>query len=452
MKPGRFLGKLSTMRLKILVILLGLIASFTPMTQAHSVYGGTDATGSPLVLTLLTSKDSRISFCSMALLTERIVATAAHCVIEDQGVAPNLRWSISNLYVSQPGADVTKDDVETRVRVLKVITRDDFINTWKPEIRDYRTQINDIAFLFLEKPLATGYSVEIATDEEINLAISRGALVTHYGYGLQAPNVQSHSPWMTQLPLVDRSSDHLEKTKVVYSNEGPTAMCPGDSGGPWYINVGGVMKIAAVMVAASGCRGTPPYTGGTLGTRIAPYLSMMNTKWEEFLRTEKADEEARQLKIAELEKIRLQGVSNGRYIPLSGCHVPGINAELQFQDLDGNWVLDSPAIGWLPSEASCPKTHTTRAWAVTKSTEGSLLRWRLWTSSWEIFGDVFKWNRPIQIQTQPLITSETATQKSSSATTPSVKRVSITCVKGKQTKKVLNTKLQCPNGWKQKKR
>ena len=78
MKVGRILGKLSTMRLKILVILLGLIASFTPMTQAHSVYGGIDATGSPLVLTLLTSKDSRTSFCSMALLTERIVATAAH--------------------------------------------------------------------------------------------------------------------------------------------------------------------------------------------------------------------------------------------------------------------------------------------------------------------------------------------------------------------------------------
>jgi hypothetical protein len=132
--------------------------------------------------------------------------------------------------------------------------------------------------------------------------------------------------------------------------------------------------------------------------------------------------------------------------------VPGINAELQFQDLDGNWVLDSPAMGWLPSEASCPKTHTTRAWAITKSTEGSLLRWRLWTSSWEIFGDVLKWNRPIQIQTQPLITSETATQKSSAATTPSVKRVSITCVKGKLTKKVFNTKLQCPNGWKQKKK
>ena len=179
-------------------MLLGLTFTLNPSPPAQAVFGGMQADGSPLVLTLLTSKNARTSFCSMALLTERIVATAAHCVIADQGVAPNLRWNISDIYVSQPGADVTKDDVETRVRVLKVVTRDDFINTWKPEIQDYRTQINDIAFLFLEKPLVVGYSIDIATDEEINAAIARNDLVTHFGYGLQTQNTQSHSPWTTQ--------------------------------------------------------------------------------------------------------------------------------------------------------------------------------------------------------------------------------------------------------------
>jgi secreted trypsin-like serine protease len=101
------------MRLKILMILLGLTFTLNPSTPAQAVYGGTQADGSPLVLTLLTNKNARTSFCSMALITQRIVATAAHCVIADQGVAPNLRWNISDMYVSQPGADVTKDDVET---------------------------------------------------------------------------------------------------------------------------------------------------------------------------------------------------------------------------------------------------------------------------------------------------------------------------------------------------
>jgi hypothetical protein len=431
------------MRLKILIILLGLTFTLNPSPPAQAVYGGTQADGSPLVLTLLTSKNVRTSFCSMALLTERIVVTAAHCVIADQGVAPNLRWNISDIYVSQPGADITKDDVETRVRVLKVVTRDDFINTWKPEIEDRRTQINDIAFLFLEKPLVSGYSINIATDEEINAAIARNDLVTHFGYGLQSQNTQSHSPWTTRLPLVDRQDNHLDKSKVIYSREGPTAMCPGDSGGPWYINVDGVIKIAAVLVAASGCRGNPPYNGGTLGTRIAPYMSMANSKWEEFFSNETALRAAEQLKIEKLESFRKQAITDGDYIAAGGCHVPGINAELQSQNQDGTWAISSPALGWIPSDLTCPKTHNVQPWATAKVVDGANLRWRIWDPSWEVYGKSFRWKNPVVAATKPNL--EDAAPKSS-------KKMTITCTKGKLVKKVFALKPKCPSGWKLKKK
>ena len=418
---------------------MGLTIGLLPASPAHAVYGGTDATGSPLVLTLLTSKNARVSFCSMALLTERIVATAAHCVIEDQGVAPNLRWKISDMYVSQPGADVTKDDINSRVQVQKVITRDDFINTWKPEIRDYRTQINDIAFLFLEKPLVKGYKIDIATDEEIDFAITKGQQVTHYGYGLQAPNVQSHSPWKTQLRLVDGYNPHLEKSKVVYSQEGPTALCPGDSGGPWYIEVAGVTKIAAVLVAAGGCRGTLPYNGVALGTRVAPYMEMANSKWNEFISIEESAKSREQLRTAELEKIRTQAIADGTYIAPGGCHVLGINAELQSQDSNGIWSVSTPAIGWIPSDASCPKTHTHQPWAVSKVEDGTKLRWKYWGANWEVFGETFSWRNLVSARSAP-----------ASIEKPIVKaaNITITCIKGKRSKKVTAIKPKCPTGWK----
>jgi hypothetical protein len=431
------------MRLKILMILLGLTFTLNPSTPAQAVYGGTQADGSPLVLTLLTNKNARTSFCSMALITQRIVATAAHCVIADQGVAPNLRWNISDMYVSQPGADVTKDDVETRVRILKVVTRDDFTNTWKPEIGDRRTQINDIAFLFLEKPLIPGYSIEIATDEEINAAIARNDLVTHFGYGLQTTNLQSHSPWTTQLPLVDRQDNHLEKSKVVYSSEGPTALCPGDSGGPWYINVGGALKIAAVTVAASGCRGNPPYNGGTLGTRIAPYMSMANSKWDEFLSNETASRSAEQSKIDALESLRKQAITDGEYITAGRCHVLGINAELQSQKQDGTWELSSPALGWIPSDPTCPKTHNVQPWAATKVVDGANLRWRFWNESWEVYGETFRWKNLVLAATK---------SNSVDATPKPKKKKTITCTKGKLIAKVSGVKPKCPSGWKLKKK
>lgn len=427
------------MRFKIILILISLICGLAPSSPAHAIYGGVQASGSPLVLTLLTSKSARTSFCSMALLTERIVVTAAHCVIADQGVAPNLRWNLADIYVSQPGADVTKDDLSSRVHVEKIVTRDDFVNTWKPEIKDYRTQINDIAFLFLEKPLVKGYSIEIATDEEINLALAKGAMVSHYGYGLQTPSTQSHSPWMTQLQLVDRSDEHLDKSKVVYSKEGPTAMCPGDSGGPWYLDIGGVTKIAAVLVAASGCRGNLPYNGGTLGTRIAPYMEMANSKWNEFIKNEDSIKAAELSRAAELESVRSQAIANGTYVSPGGCHVSGINAELQSQDLNGNWSVISPAMGWIASDVSCPKTHTSQPWSISTVTEGTKLRWKIWDVTWQVYGEIFTWRNSLSVETKP-----TPIEK------PIIKAVKITivCAKGKLSKKVTALKPKCPTGWK----
>jgi hypothetical protein len=439
------------MRLKIQVILLSLTFMLNPVPPAQAVYEGTPANGSPLVLTLLTSKDSRTSFCSMALITERIVVTAAHCVIEDQGVAPNLRWNIENLYVSQPGADVTKDDIETRVRILQIITRDDFINTWKPEIRDYRTQINDIAFLFLEKPLIPGYFVEIATDDEINAAIARNAIVTHYGYGLQFQNSQSHSPWTTQLPLVDQQSKHLDKSKVIYSREGPSALCPGDSGGPWYLNIDGILKIAAVTVAASGCRGNPPYTGTTLGTRIAPYMSMANSKWDQFLSNEIATRAAEQSKLDALETLRKQAITDGTYITAGGCHVKGVSAELQLQNPDGTWQTTSPALGWISSEPTCPKTHGFQPWAKAEVANGTNLRWRVWSQSWEVFGGTFRWENPVVAASQRKSVEITPKPTNSTTSNAKVKKVTITCTKGKLVKKINGVKPKCPTGWKLKK-
>ena len=425
-------------------IILGLVLAIFPAAPGQAVYGGTEVKGSPLVLTLLTSKFARTSFCSMSLLTERIVVTAAHCVIQDQGVAPNLRWDISDIYVSQPGADVTKDDVETRVRVLKVVTRDDFINTWKPEVNDRRTQVNDIAFLFLEKPLVKGYTIEIATDDEINRAIASADMVTHYGYGLQTTSSQSHSPWTTQLQLVDRTDTHLEKNKVLYTREGPTAMCPGDSGGPFYINVNGVQKIAGVLVAASGCRGLPPYNGGTLGTRIAPYMSMAQIKWSEFINIE---DEARQREkdiAAEVESLREHAISKGWYTTPGGCHQKGINAELQGKQSDGKWVVVAPAMGWISSASTCPSTHTVQPWTISQMADGTMLRWRYWSSGWDILGEEFRWNNLLDDPDSILLSQRPTTTKA--PVLPS-KKVTIMCKKGSLTKKVTGVKPLCPKGW-----
>jgi hypothetical protein len=257
---------------------------------------------------------------------------------------------------------------------------------------------------------------------------------------------------MTQLQLVDKNSDHLEKSKVVYTREGPTAMCPGDSGGPWYINVDGLVKIAAVLVAASGCRGTPPYNGGTLGTRIAPYMFMANSKWDEFLSNESANLAAEKSKIEALESLRKQAITDGEYIAAGECHIIGINAELQAQDLDGKWAIITPALGWIPSDPTCPKSHNVQPWAVVKVADGTNLRWRIWSLTWEVYGTSFRWKNLVVEATKPNLIDTSTKPNITIASSGKIKKVTITCTKGKIVAKVSGVKPKCPTGWKLKKK
>jgi hypothetical protein len=68
-----------------------------------------------------------------------------------------------------PGVDVTSDDLTTRVKVMKIVVVPGYDNIWKPELNDTRTQKDDIAFLFLEKPLIANYQIDVATQYEANL-------------------------------------------------------------------------------------------------------------------------------------------------------------------------------------------------------------------------------------------------------------------------------------------
>jgi hypothetical protein len=426
------------------VAIITTLATVSGSLPATAIFEGREATGSPYILTLLTNKSVRASFCSMALLTERIVVTAAHCVIADQGKAPDLRWDIKDIYVSQPGADVTRDDVASRVHVAQVVTVPDFINTWKPEIRDYRTQINDIAFLFLDSPLVKGYSIEIASEEEIKAAYSSNQKVTHYGYGLQSPTTQNHAPWTMQLPLVTNFDEHLDPAKVMYVQEGPSALCPGDSGGPWYLEVNGVKKIAAVTVAASGCRGNMPYNGKALGTRIYPYIQMMNAKWDEFLASEKQIKEAAATKVLEDQRLLDTAKANGTYLTPGGCHAYNINAELQYLNSDDKWSVAAPAMGWVASADGCPKTHPTMPWTTVPFSEKSQLRWRFWSTSFDVLGDPFIWQPPVKSSPIPSPTSVASKPVIAENTT---KAQTYKCKKKQIIKTFKGLSKKCPKGW-----
>lgn len=424
--------------LSLLLVTQGLQGS-----PAHAVYGGVEATGSPYVLTLLNSQTTRTSFCSMALISERVVVTAAHCMIADQSESLEPRFPIDQLYVSQPGANVTVDALDSRVKVRRVIVVSTYKNTWKPDLNDKRTQIDDIAFLFLEKPLVAGYVAKIATEQELDAAIAQGQLITHFGYGLQTRSSQTHAPWTTQLPLFHGEPDFLDPRKILMVSEGPAALCPGDSGGPWYVDVSGQLKLAAVTVAASGCRTDPPYNGKALGTRIHPYLEFLNSEWLRFLEEEPALIADAAKRRAALERAQAteqqaiqQATSAGTYYKAPGCHADGVAAVLQELSPSG-WADRQAALGLARSDPGCPSTHPATPWTIYATEVGAMLRWRISApdGSWTVYLSPF-------VETQRRAPAPT-TQPSAAP-----KQTTIQCIKGKTVKKVTGEVPRCPSGYK----
>ena len=456
------------------LLILSLLALLFP---AQAIYDGTSALGSKYVLTIASVKEARTPFCTASMLTDRIVVTAAHCMAKDQGVYPELRFKTSDIYVTQPGVDVNTDDINTRVKVLKVVFKPGYKNLWKPEINEQSTQRDDIAFLFLEEPLVANYSIKVATINEIEEFVRSGSDVIHYGYGLQKVNVQDGQPHTLKLKAVAgyptkldlNPQNRFNTTTAMFSKEDGRALCPGDSGGPWYGEIGGEIKILAVTVAASGCRAEPPYNGSTLGTLISPYLDFMNQEWIKFL----AEESTLKAEMYEATHRFEIAQKNGTLIISTGCHASGINAELQINS-GNDWQVVATSQGMVASDKSCPNTHPSTPWTVADIPDKSLVRWRYWSpGNWDVLGNAFIYSKPVLISasqsasptpsptpTQIIAPSPTPTPSpsptiSNSSASPKVtakpanpSKKTITCIRGKTIKKITAVLPRCPSGYK----
>ena len=430
-----------------------LAVVFSP--SANSVYKGESALGDQKVLTLASSKSARNQFCSMSMLTERIVVTAGHCMAAEASAGGKLRFDTEQIWVTQPGADMASDDLATRVKVSKVILIPGYENYWDPTKNDRRTQRDDIAFIFLDSPLSAGYTIPIATAVEVSQLKNSGALITHFGYGLQEQNKVDQKPYKLSLKVLPNADPYLDAGKTIFTLEDGRALCPGDSGGPWYADFNGVTKIVAVTVAAGGCRGSLDPRGWTLGTLIHPYLDFMKVEWEKFLLEEitlkAAREQAAAAKIKaeeDLKRVIDEAKRDGTYVQdKSGCHARGVQAILQIQSTTG-WVDFKPIEGWVDS-LGCPATHPVQPWNIIESQSAIELRWRIWSpGSWEAFTKPIFYYPVIKITPTPTPTPTASAEPKVVETSRPNPKSTITCIKGKSKKKVIAIKPKCPTGYK----
>ena len=452
-----------TLRKGAVILITSLFLShFQP---ANAVFGGEEVLGSERVVVILESKVSRNGGCSGALITSQIVLTAAHCLGKPgkhPGVIKNNHWGY---WVSRPGVDFKSDDISTRVQSAYVVITDDYTNSFDPKTNDYATTIHDIAFIFLKEPIEISSYPTVASQAQVMQLKAERALVTHYGYGLSDKGIQTGKPKKIDLKIRPRERSYEinnvvpEDFSIITDETGVGALCGGDSGGPWYAQLDGKLLIVANTVGASGCGGPGSGLGGTFGTLVHQYESLLWKKWEYFL-ANKSDILKWESNALIANELRLKTFKNsGQYYQEdTSCHSNGIIAVLQSKK-SGDWQDVANAEGWVTLNASCYQP-----WTSYRAQKGEILRWRLTSpGAWEVFSNTFEEITSSKEQSnlaaelkakeeaEAKAAAELKAKEEAGAKAALVKKkTTVICVKGKLTKKVVAVKSKCPAGYKKK--
>ena len=267
--------------LSIALLLFSSQLVFPATASSVEVPGGKSALGSNRVLTLAISSGARAPFCSMAMITDVIVVTAAHCLAKNKTDDGSLWNPLETLYVTQPGVDVKTDDVSTRVKVKRVFFPVKYEAFFDSSIGDLRGAQNDIVFLFLEKPLVPGYTIPVASESEFKLIQTSGFLVDHFGYGLQNENGADGKPYtLSSTTRVRKYAFEQDSTQLISGDYGFPSVCAGDSGGPVYGTFNGVYKLIAVVNGGGGCFPKRGPTSGAYSRAIYPYWESALNEWK----------------------------------------------------------------------------------------------------------------------------------------------------------------------------
>ena len=174
-------------RILVLALVSILLGSINPAT---ALMNGKDETGSELVVPIIFG-DNGQRHCSGALIAPRVVMTAGHCLMREDGfvttgtpIYGELADKDPRLFVGKPGVVVPKGGTKEKTRVIAQFPAKNYEDS-KCDASGCNASLYDFAILILEKPLSEK-TFKVATSSEIGEVVAKQTPLFVVGYGLKS--------------------------------------------------------------------------------------------------------------------------------------------------------------------------------------------------------------------------------------------------------------------------
>lgn len=223
---------------KSLVFFGSLTLLLSVVSPAGAVENGTDETGNPFVVPISTTiSATKANYCSGTLIAPTIVVTAAHCLVDDNGLVS------AEVFVGKAGSSIGS------IVSTDLVSSIEITPTFRGGI-DNKPGDDDLAFLVLSKPQTLSAPIRLASESEVTSFKSSETVLKAIGYGYYSDSgtekvtyPKSFTGTFNSTPTAYANSAYMKSS---ISNS-----CASDSGAPILANTPSSVILVGVLTGSS---------------------------------------------------------------------------------------------------------------------------------------------------------------------------------------------------------